>query len=57
MELDKNIEGYENFKMKDVIIYDDENNIYYADNSNLIEKYSSKKNIPLIKLMKLENMM
>lgn len=43
--------------MKDVIIYDDENNIQYADNSNLIEKYFSEKNIPLIKLMKLENMM
>ena len=57
LKVDKNIEGYENFKMKDVIIYDDENNIYYADNSNLIEKYFSEKNIPLIKLMKLENMM
>ena len=27
LKVDKNIEGYENFKMKDVIIYDDENNI------------------------------
>ena len=39
--------------MKDVIIYDDENNIYYADNSNLIEKYSSEKNIPLDRLTEL----
>ena len=53
LEVDKNIEGYENFKMKDVIIYDDENNIYYADNSNLIEKYFSEKNIPLDRLTEL----
>ena len=53
LEVDKNIEGYENFKMKDVIIYDDENNIYYADNSNMIEKYSSEKNIPLDRLTKI----
>lgn len=39
--------------MKDVIIYDDENNIYYADNSNLIEKYFSEKNIPLDRLTEL----
>ena len=53
LEVDKNIEGYENFKMKDVIIYDDKNNIYYADNSNMIEKYSSEKNIPLDRLTEL----
>ena len=50
VEVDKNIEGYENFKIKDVIIYDDENNIYYADNSDVIEKYSLGKNIPLDRL-------
>lgn len=45
LENNLNIEGYENFEIKDIIIYDDKNNIYYADNYNMIDKFLKENNI------------